>query len=95
LIFVGAGWNFGFVGGTTVLVDSHSPEERGRVQGMNDLFVFGGVTMASFASGGLMNCSGGSPQTGWTTVNIGVAPLVIFGGLALFSLVKRHRMNRC
>ena len=95
LIFVGAGWNFGFVGGTTVLVDSHSPEERGRVQGMNDLFVFGGVTMASFASGGLMNCSGRSPQTGWTIVNIGVAPLIIFGGLALFSLVKRHRMNCC
>jgi hypothetical protein len=40
-----------------MLTQAHAPEERGRVQGMNDLIVFGCVTVASLASGGLMNCS--------------------------------------
>ena len=53
LALLGLGWNFGFIGATTMLAGSHRPEERGRVQGMNDVLVFGGVTMASLASGGL------------------------------------------
>ncbi|MFN3294967.1 MAG: MFS transporter, partial [Gemmobacter sp.] len=56
LILLGIGWNFGFIGATTLLSTAHGPEERGRIQGINDLVVFGGVTAASFASGGLMNC---------------------------------------
>jgi hypothetical protein len=44
LILLGLGWNFGFIGATTMLASSHAPSERGRVQGMNDLIVFGGVT---------------------------------------------------
>ncbi|MGI9391881.1 MAG: MFS transporter, partial [Boseongicola sp.] len=58
LILLGLGWNFGFIGATTMLAASHTIEERGRVQGMNDMMVFGCVTVASLASGGLMNCSG-------------------------------------
>ena len=66
LVLLGVGWNFGFIGATTMLAGAHAAEERGRMQGMNDLIVFGGVTMASLASGGLMNCSGGTVQAGWT-----------------------------
>ncbi len=62
LILLGLGWNFGFIGATTMLAGAHEPHERGRMQGLNDLLVFGGVTLASLASGGLMNCSGGSPE---------------------------------
>jgi hypothetical protein len=47
------------------MLAAHTPQERGRMQGLNDLIVFGGVTMASLSSGGLMNCSGGSVQSGW------------------------------
>ena len=47
LILLGIGWNFGFIGATTMLTASHAPEERGRMQGLNDLLVFGGVTLAS------------------------------------------------
>ena len=43
LVFIGLGWNFGFIGATTMLTNSHSEAERGKIQGMNDLFVFGGV----------------------------------------------------
>jgi MFS family permease len=55
LVLLGIGWNFGFIGATALLTQSHAPEERGRVQGMNDFFVFGCVTVASLASGFLMS----------------------------------------
>ena len=94
LILLGLGWNFGFIGATTMLASSHTPEERGRIQGMNDLFVFGGVTMASLASGGLMNCSGGSPVEGWTAVNMAMAPFLMLSGGALIWLVLRPQETR-
>ena len=90
LILLGVGWNFGFIGATTALVDAHGPHESGRVQGMNDLFVFSGVTVASFASGGLMNCAGGTPQSGWAAVNYAVAPLLLIAAISLFGLIKRR-----
>jgi MFS family permease len=89
LILLGIGWNFGFIGATTMLADSHDVSERGRMQGMNDLLVFGGVTFASLASGGLMNCSGGSPVEGWTAVNLAMVPLLTLAGGALLWLVLR------
>ena len=91
LILLGVGWNFGFIGATTLLASAHRPEERGRVQGMNDFIVFGCVTLASLASGGLMNCSGGSAETGWTAVNLAMAPFLALAGGALIWLVMRPR----
>ncbi len=89
LILLGLGWNFGFIGATTMLTSAHSPAERGRMQGMNDLIVFGGVTLASFSSGGLMNCSGGSVQAGWAAVNLAMVPFLLLAGGALFWLARR------
>lgn len=86
LILLGVGWNFGFIGATAMLSASHEPSERGRVQGMNDLIVFGGVTLASLASGGLMNCSGGSAQDGWQAVNLAMIPFLTLAGGALIWL---------
>ncbi len=91
LILLGLGWNFGFIGATTMLAGAHRPEERGRVQGLNDMLVFGCVTLASLASGGLMNCLGGSPQEGWTAVNLAMAPFLALAGGALIWLVLRPR----
>lgn len=91
LILLGVGWNFGFIGATTMLAASHEPHERGRMQGLNDLLVFGGVTVASLASGGLMNCSGGSAQTGWTSVNLAMAPFLMLAGGALIWLMLRPK----
>jgi MFS family permease len=92
LILLGVGWNFGFIGATTMLASAHNPEEKGIVQGMNDFFVFGGVTVASLSSGGLMNCSGGSPVEGWTAVNIAMVPFLTLAGGALiwFAMQKRR-----
>ncbi len=89
LILLGIGWNFGFIGATTMLAAAHSPEEQGRVQGMNDMIVFGCVTVASLASGGLMNCSGGTAVEGWTAVNMAMVPFLMLAGGALIWLALR------
>lgn len=89
LILLGIGWNFGFIGATAMLSRAHSPVERGRVQGLNDLVVFSGVFLASLSSGGLMNCLGGDPQTGWNAVNLAMLPFLVLAGGALIWLTMR------
>lgn len=91
LILLGLGWNFGFIGATAMLQNAHAPEERGRVQGLNDAIVFGCVTIASLASGGLMNCAGGSVTAGWTSVNLAMIPFLALAGGALIWLSLRPK----
>jgi hypothetical protein len=91
LVLLGIGWNFGFIGATAMLSRAHAPEERGRVQGMNDAIVFGGVAVASLSSGGLMNCTGGSPVEGWSAVNLAMVPFLVLAGASLIWLVMRQR----
>jgi MFS family permease len=91
LILLGIGWNFGFIGATTMLAANHAPHERGRVQGMNDLIVFGGVTMASLSSGSLMNCSGGTAQEGWMAVNMAMLPFLVLATGALIWLAMQPK----
>jgi MFS family permease len=90
LILLGLGWNFGFIGATTLLTASHAPEERGTVQGLNDSLVFGLVTVASLSSGGLM---GTAPDavSGWSAVNFAMAPFLALAGGALVWLARRRR----
>ena len=94
LMLLGVGWNFGFIGATTMLTGAIAPSERGRMQGLNDLVVFGGVTLASFSSGGLMNCSGGSVQSGWQAVNMAMLPFLVLAGGALIWLALRPKETR-
>jgi MFS family permease len=94
LMLLGLGWNFGFIGATTMLTSAQRPEERGRLQGLNDLVVFGGVTLASFSSGGLMNCSGGTVQAGWQMVNLAMLPFLVLAGGALIWLWLRPEARR-
>lgn len=91
LILLGIGWNFGFVGATALLTASYPAHERGRVQGMNDAIVFGAVTVASLASGGLMNCAGGSTVEGWNAVNMAMVPFLALAGAALIWLALRPK----
>jgi MFS family permease len=72
LILLGLGWNFGFVGASSLVLECHRPEERTRVQSLNDFIVFGTMALGSFASGGLLTAYG------WDTVL-----WVSFGPLAL------------
>jgi len=70
LILLGLGWNFGFIGGTTLLTDCYRPAEREKVQGLNDFAVFGTVAIASLTSGKLLD------WFGWASVNIAIFPTV-------------------
>ncbi len=94
LMLLGLGWNFGFIGATAMLTAAHSPSERGRVQGMNDAIVMGCVTLASLASGGLMNCVGGSAVEGWRLVNLAMAPFLVLAGGALIWLAMPPKPAR-
>ena len=81
LVLLGIGWNFGFVGASALVLGCHRPEERTRVQSLNDFLVFGTMTIGSLSSGGLLTTSG------WTTVlEISFVPL---GAAAVALLVTR------
>lgn len=91
LILLGLGWNFGYIGATAFLTQNHRPEERARVQGLNDAIVFGGVFLASLSSGGLMNCMGGDTQSGWNAVNLAMVPFLVLAGATLIWLKLRAK----
>ncbi len=93
LVLLGIGWNFGFIGATALLSSAHEPHERGRAQGLNDTMVFGCVTLASIASGGLMNCTGGTAVHGWSTVNLAMVPFLLLAGVALLWLSRSRRQH--
>jgi MFS family permease len=90
LVLLGVGWNFGFIGATALLTQAHSPEERGRAQGLNDFLVFGCVTVASLASGLLMS-AGTDVVAGWNAVNVAMVPFLALAGAALIWLALRPR----
>ncbi len=72
LILLGVGWNFGFLGASALVLECHRPEERTRVQSLNDFIVFGTMALGSFASGGLL------ATYGWDTVLwVSFAPLAV------------------
>ncbi|OOG27701.1 MFS transporter [Thioalkalivibrio denitrificans] len=86
LILLGVGWNFLFIGGSTLLTTTHHMSERGKVQGVNDLLVFGSVATASFLAGALLH------TIGWAALNLTALPFVL--ATALASLWLLHRRNR-
>ncbi|MEM8580876.1 MAG: MFS transporter [Pseudomonadota bacterium] len=91
LMLLGVGWNFALIGSTSMLTSAHSEAERGRIQGLNDAIIYGCVTVASLASGGLLNCSGGDVVTGWNAVNLAMAPFIMLAGGTLIWMVLRPR----
>ena len=86
LILLGVGWNFSFIGATNLLANNHTPSERGKTQGINDMIIFGFVALASLSSGALLNCSGENIQQGWQLVNLGMFPLLLIATATLVVL---------
>ncbi|WLA52896.1 MFS transporter [Bradyrhizobium elkanii] len=71
LSLLGIGWNFGFIGASAMVLECHRPEEKARVQSLNDFVVFGTMAVGSFLSGGLLS------SFGWSTVlMLSFAPLL-------------------
>lgn len=85
LVALGLGWNFGFIGGTSLLTTTHTIEEQAKVQGLNDFLVLGLVTAASFSSGALLTLFG------WNTVQLAMTPALFVAAAALVWLTTNER----
>jgi MFS family permease len=85
LIALGMGWNFSYVGATSLLGTTHTRAEQAKVQGLNDFLVLGLVAVGSFGSGALLS------SYGWTAVQYAMAPalLLALAGIAWLALVAR------
>jgi MFS family permease len=87
---LGIGWNFAFVGASALVLETHRPQERNKVQAFNDFLVFGMMALGSFSSGQLL------ANFGWSAVNMVVFPPVLLGlvVLAVVSLAKRRAASQ-
>ena len=85
LIFLGIGWNFLFISGTSLLVTTYKPEEKFKAQGFNDLLVFSSMAIASLSAGVLISLAS------WKTVNLFCIPFLI---LIILSIINADRKTR-
>lgn len=85
LILLGLGWNFAFIGATSIVAQCYSPEEKGRAQGFHDFVLFSSVAFASLMSGAVYN------GWGWDTLVRIVLPVSALGllGIAFLYLAER------
>jgi MFS family permease len=86
LIALGVGWNFSYIGATSLLATTHTRAEQAKVQGLNDFLVLGFVAVGSFASGALLDAFG------WTAVQYAMVPalLLALAGIAWLAVVQRR-----
>jgi len=84
LTFLGVGWNFLFIGGTTLLTEAYTPAEKGRAQAVNDLIVVSMGLVASLSAGALL------AAVGWQTMNAILLPWLALAALALLWLARRR-----
>jgi MFS family permease len=88
LVLLGIGWNFMFIGGTTLLTECHTPSERGKAQGANDLAIFITMAVTSLSSGLLFTLQG------WELMNrLAVPFLLLTGGAMLWLAALRRRLK--
>jgi len=85
LVLLGLGWNFLFVGATTLLTETYTSDEKAKAQALNDFIVFGTVTITSFSSGAVQNA------LGWQTINMAVIPFLVLVGIANLWLRSTQR----
>ena len=77
LVLLGVGWNFAFIGATALVTECHGPDERNKVQAVNDFLIFGSMAVASFSSGALLT------RYGWQAVTELVFPVVVAAAILL------------
>jgi predicted MFS family arabinose efflux permease len=85
LVLLGVGWNFGFIGATTMVTMTYRPSEKNKVQGFHDVTLFGIVAFSSLMSGKVLNA------WGWDALNSLFWPVALFCLLALGTQVLLER----
>jgi MFS family permease len=86
LFLLGVGWNFAFIGGTTLLSQSHRPSEQTKVQAFNEAVVFGMVALASLGAGWVY------ASFGWRFLNLATVPMLLLGFIA--TMAPRREVRR-
>lgn len=84
LTLLGIGWNFAFIGATTMVTHCHQAAERNKVQAFNDFLIFGSMALSSFSSGQML------ASFGWTATNAVVLPIVA----AVAALLAWYRLRQ-
>jgi MFS family permease len=86
LIALGIGWNFSYIGATSLLGTTHTRAEQAKVQGLNDFLVLGFVAVGSFGSGALLEAFG------WNAVQYAMMPalLAALAGVGWLALLQRR-----
>lgn len=87
LIFLGVGWNFLYIGSTTLLTETYRPIEKSLVQSFNDTLVFLSVTIATFFSARLVN------NFGWEAINIYASIPIILLALGIIFIMRSNRIS--
>lgn len=87
LVLLGIGWNFLFIGGTTLLTEAYRPSERAKTQAAHDFLMFGAITLSTFSSGGLLN------TYGWEALNVTVIPFLAIALVVIIGFgISRNRL---
>jgi MFS family permease len=85
MVVLGVGWNFLYIGGTTLLTETYRPEERAKAQGANDQAIFVIMVVSSLTSGATVTTAG------WERVNLLAVPMVAVVAVALLWFMLRQR----
>jgi MFS family permease len=86
-ILIGVGWNFAFVGGSTLLTTTYAPAERAKVQAVHDFAVYAATATAAALSGVLQ------AKAGWLVINLAAVPfMAVLVGAALWLMAAQRRM---
>ena len=85
LIILGVGWNFGFVGATSLLTEALAPHERAGVQGFNDTMIALAASVCAFGSGALV------AGAGWTVLALSALPIIAVMGSALLWVARKQQ----
>jgi MFS family permease len=88
LVLLGVGWNFLYIGGTTLLTTTYTPPEKSRAQATNDMTIFAVGLASSFGAGGLLSV------LGWETLNSLMLPWLAAAAVAILWLGARSRRAR-
>ena len=84
LVLLGVGWNFMYIGGTTLLTEAYRPSEKAKTQGFNEMAIFTVQALSAFSSGVLVN------TRGWEVLNYVALPFIAVAGISLAWLAAKR-----
>ena len=88
LVLLGVGWNFMYIGGSTLLTETYRPSEKAKAQGVNEMTIFAVQAVAALSSGVLVN------SRGWNTLNYVALPAILLAGFFAAWLLWKRGLRR-